>query len=108
MSRAYTEQEVIEKMMRKFRSIAHYWATTPLGSEHRFNGPEDELRWRCDGVAFTILAEMDGSSMNLPAMDIVLAPHPDDKQYCIDHDENWFEPEMRISTALHEHFHKRG
>jgi|TARA_Y100000310_G_scaffold54727_1_gene50147 hypothetical protein len=60
-------------------------------------------RERCDGVIFSILNIFDGTTM-LPAMDIVLRPHPDDKAHCQSEGLNWYEDGMIINSdcMLHE------
>lgn len=46
--------------------------------------------------------------MSLPGIDLLICPHKDDKQYHIDEGSNYFEPETRISTTLHEHYSMYG
>lgn len=104
--RAYTKQEIIDMLMDNFRSIADYWATVQLGPEHEIKTPEEDIKYRCEGVVFTMLSTLDGSSMNIPGIDLVICSTPEDVEYYKESGENWFEPEMRINTALHEHFHK--
>lgn len=62
---------------------------------------------KCEGVAFSILNIFDGTTM-LPSFDISLSPHPNDKEYCIENNENWYEPGMVINNCmLHELFVKK-
>ena len=103
--RAWTAEEVRDMLIKKIRDITAYWATTNLPNLART--PEEDIRYRCDGVAFTILSTLDGGSLGLPGFDLIPMPHPDDKQYHKDHGENWFDPKTRISTTLHEFYHKR-
>ncbi|HUS89235.1 MAG TPA: hypothetical protein VMW91_07705 [Desulfosporosinus sp.] len=94
--RAKTEIEVRNEFLDHIRSIAKYWAELPGKNSQE----------RCDGVAFSILNIFDGSTM-LPAMNISLLPHPEDKQYHIDEGKNWYEPKMIINDCmLHEVYFK--
>lgn len=103
--RAYTEEEVRDMIIAHVRHMAHYWATIP--ALDKATGHEHTVLDRCEGVAFSILAMLDGSSMNIPAITLKLDPHPDDKEYLKGEGLNWFEPGMEISDSLHEHFHKK-
>ncbi len=96
MSRAYTHDEVVSIIIDHSRMMAKYWA----------NLPDKTPLERCEGVAFSILTLLDGSTMSLPGVDLILRPHESDKEYHIENGENYFEPDMIISTALHEFFHK--
>lgn len=103
--RAWTADEIRDMLIEKFREIADYWAETDLKRPEFGNmTPQEDIAYRCHGVAFTMLSTLDGCSMDLPGFDLIPTPHPSDKQYCIDEEENWFDPEMRISTTLHEYF----
>ena len=104
--RPYTEEEVINLLMTQFHQIVRYWATVPLGAEHGCNSPEEEILYRCEGVAFTILSSgFDGAS-SLPGIDLVMCPQESDKEYFRSMGSNWIPQGMRISTQLHEHFSK--
>lgn len=100
MSRAYTPEEVRDKFMQHVRETVKYWATV--------DGPKT-IEDRCSGVAHSILCLIDGVTM-LPAFTVSVNPHPDDTQYYIDNQENWFEPGMPITGCsdlrlLHEMLH---
>ena len=69
--RAKTADEVRQELLEQIRATVNYWATLPDKTPIE----------RCDGVAFSILNIFDGTTISLPAMDICLAPHPDDKEY---------------------------
>ena len=63
---------------------------------------------KLDGLCFSILNIFDGTTMGLPAFDIVASPHEDDKQYCIDCNANWIEPGTVINDCmLHELWHTK-
>jgi|SRR5579875_117459 len=94
----YSRAEVREKFRSGIRGIVDYWAMLPGKTDHE----------RCEGVAFSILAAIDGCSAALPRFLLVPAPHPDDKRFCEQRGENWYpEPPAiavcDISGRLHEH-----
>ncbi len=101
MSRAYTAEEVRAMFIGAARAMASYWATAPDAGT---------VQERCEGVAFSLLNCIDGTSGSFPcALDLVLSPHPDDKAFHIDEGENYFEPGMVINDAmLHEMFYDRA
>jgi hypothetical protein len=91
--RAKTEKEVREEFIFIIQNLTKYWARQENLS----------VNSRCEGVAFSILCLFDGINMDFPAVDLVLNPHPDDKEYYIENDENWYESGIIINnTMLHE------
>lgn len=96
--RAKTAEEVCEEFVSHVRHIAKYWAEVEIENP--------TIRERCDGVAFTILSTIDGATLELPAFDMIPAPHEDDKQYHINNGENWYEKAVMNDCQLHELFHK--
>ena len=99
MSRAYTKEEVRTRLLGYFKELAQYWAR---------QGDITDLA-KCEGIAFSILVAIDGDSMELPAFNLVLRPHPDDKAYLIGEGENWYESGMAINDncSLHDVFCKK-
>lgn len=90
---AYSEKEVRDMFLKKIKSITNCWSNYEAKSNKE----------RCEGVAFSILALIDGCSVGFPAINMLLAPHPDDKQYFIDNDEDYFEEGMLINNCcLHD------
>ena len=61
---------------------------------------------RCEGVVFSILALIDGSNPGFPAINLSLAPHPENKEFDINLKRNWYESGMVFNDdcALHEFF----
>ena len=95
MPRSFTEEEVREVFLNQLRVLIQYW--------HNVKGQSEEEKM--DGLVFSILNIFDGSTMNLPALDIVLSPHPEDEQYHKDNGQNWFQAGMVINDCmLHEHW----
>lgn len=96
--RAKTAEEAREEFLNYIREIARYWAELPGKSAQE----------RCDGLAFSILNIFDGTTMGLPAMDISLAPHEDDKEYHRNNGDNWYQPGMVINDCmLHEMYYRK-
>jgi hypothetical protein len=97
-SRAHTKEEARDMVLGHVRDMARYWSSVPGKTP----------RERCDGLAFSMLVMIDGHSSNLPAMDLVLRPHEDDKPHHIANGENYFEPGMAINddVLLHDLYFK--
>ena len=97
MSRAYTPEEVREMFLGQVKMLARYWSTAER---------ETDLE-KLEGLAFSLLNLFDGTSAALPAMDIVLRPHPEDKAFRESEGDNYFEDGQVINDCyLHELFHK--
>lgn len=95
--RAYTAKEAREMFIEKCRALAKYWANTPefdKATGHTFT-IEDKMF----GLVHSIFSVIDGGT-ELPALDISLSPHEDDRKYHQDNGENWFEPGMVINDCL--------
>lgn len=104
--RAYTKEEVQKMILGHCRAVARYWANLPDVDPH--TGIKQSVEDRCNGVAFSILVMIDGCSMEIPALDLTLCPHPDDKSYDQKKGSNWFEEDMVINdnAMLHEMYYK--
>ena len=94
--RAKTELEVRKQFIQLIHAYAKYWGSIDAKT------PTE----RCEGMAFVLLNIFDGTTAELPAMNISLAPHESDKEYCIEEGQNWYEPNMVINNCmLHEEFY---
>ena len=110
MSRAYTEEEIRDMFLKQVAGLALYWATlkpnlnSPIADDRREKTPLE----RCNGLAFSILSLIDGSSIAMPGVHLSIQPHPDDKAYHQTQGDSWFEPGMVFNAddALHELWHK--
>lgn len=99
--REYTEKEVQEKFIKHIKGLITYWD----------NVDNRTCKEKMEGLAFSILATIDGSSMDLPGF--ILAPYPakSDKAYHKKRGENYFAYNNRhkikcdIAGSLHENFH---
>lgn len=101
--RAYTSEEVRDQLIAHVWGIVRYW-----GGHGGSNVPKDRDKDDClEGVAFSILAALDGSSMAVPGFQLSPDPHPDDEEYLRSQGENWYDPETVIEDQLHEHFYRQ-
>jgi len=99
MTEPYTKEEMRQMFLDNCKSIASYWSQ--LG--------DITPREMCDGVVFSILGAIDGCSGGFPcAIDLVMKPHMEDKDYHTPNGENWVEPGQVINddVMLHELFVK--
>ena len=97
--RVYTRDEVREMFLDHVRNMIDYW--TDLYGEL-------SVRDRVEGVAFSILSCLDGST-ELPGFIISPCPHESDKNYLKGEGLNWFPEEgdrVDIGGSLHEHLFK--
>ena len=95
--RAYTPEEVQEKLLRHFKMLCKYWSSEPSVFEN--NKTEQE---RMEGLIHSVLATIDGASLPLPAFDIIPSPHEADKAFHISEGENWFDKKVINHCQLHE------
>lgn len=98
MSKAYTKEEAREQFLGHVKQLVQYWE-----SETGYTHTKDKL----SGLAFSMLVLIDGRS-SMPAMDIVMRPHHEDKQYHIDNGDDYFEDGTVINddSMLHEMFYQ--
>lgn len=103
MTKEYSEEEVTEMVLGHIKVLIEHWE-----HESRAKTVGEKL----EGLAFSILTMIDGST-NLPRFILAPDPHPDDKEYNIDNEEDYF-PENQesnvvcdISGCLHELFYKK-
>ena len=98
--REYTAEEAKDRFLKHVQAMVEYWV------EHGREAGDMENSVR--GVAFSILAAIDGSACALPAWVLAPRPHEDDKEYREKRGENWYPdaPEVPcdISGSLHDEF----
>ena len=106
MSRAYTEEEIREQFLEMVRADINFWKNAKINANEFDNAfpNESDLERRLNGLAFSILVILDGESM-IPGFKVIPDPHSDDKQYCIDNNEDWYPDDVDISGCLHEQLH---
>lgn len=107
-SREMTTEEVRDQFLNHLRCMINYWATIP--AEQNVSNQDDSL-WRVSGVVFSVLVALDGSAVSLPGFIVAPDPHPDDKKYHIENQENWWPENLAdnikadIAGNLHELLH---
>lgn len=95
-SRELTQDEVRDNFLSHIKGCIHYWNSQP--------GPQIS---KLEGLAFSILAAIDGCT-DLPGFILAPLPHKDDKQYCIDNEEDYYPQNSEgivncdIAGTLHE------
>jgi len=109
MSRQYTEEEVLNRVLDHIWHLIGYWNSEGYSNVEKTRS----TRERMEGLAFSILAMLDGSCMDIPKFIVAPDPHPADKEYHQDNDENWFPDnseaniECDLGGGLHELFNSR-
>ncbi|RJQ27093.1 hypothetical protein C4577_02105 [Candidatus Parcubacteria bacterium] len=94
MARELTEQECRDLFLEKVRSYVEYW-------ENESRTPD--LRGKLEGLAFSMMAIIDGCADGLPGFSLTPCPHPQDKEFHQEHNENWWpESDCDIGGTLHE------
>lgn len=94
MTHMISKEEARNLFITHVKCLIRYWDKTDGSSK-------DKL----EGLAHSLFATFDGCSGGFPAaIDLVLRPHPEDKQYNIENDEDWIEDGMCINddVCLHE------
>ncbi len=94
-----TQEVAVDNFLEHIRGLIWYWeqeARAPTSKE------------KLEGLVFSLLTTFDGDA-NMPGMDIVMRPHPSDKDFRIERDEDWYEDGMVINAdiAMHERWHKK-
>ncbi len=94
-----TKDQAVDNFLEHIRALIWYYER-----EDRLPTSKEKL----EGLAFSILVAFDGES-DMPGMDIVMRPHPDDKDFRIEYGEDWYEDGMVINSdiEMHERWHKK-
>lgn len=96
MSRPKTPEEIREEFLDMIRAYVRYWD----------EAPKETCREKLDGLAFSILNIFDGTTIGLPAFDIVCNPHPEDEEYHKAVGEDWYTAAKINDCCLHEFYYK--
>lgn len=97
MSRELTPDEVQERFLEHVRAIVDYW-------EREARAPT--VREKLDGLAFSILAAIDGSSV-LPRFVLAPDPHPEDRAYHEEQGEDWYPEAPAVACDISGDLHER-
>lgn len=103
MSKEKSTEEVREEFLNHIRCLVNEWASVENKS----------TKEKLNGLAFSILAMLDGESADLPSFIVAPLPHEDDKQFSIKHGEDYY-PENHnsnincdIAGILHDLFYEK-
>jgi len=99
MPREYTEEEVRQKFLEQVWHTINYWL-----NESGRPDAKDKL----EGLAFSLLANIDGDSVAIPGFVMTPNNSPEDKDYYESHGQNWYPDDCDIAGCLHEKFHDVG
>lgn len=91
-SRALTPAEMRERFLSQIRAVMEYWLTTDLSRPELEAELErkGEVRYRLEGLVFSILVIVDGGTGGMPAVNLVAAPHPEDEDFHRSQGTNWW------------------
>lgn len=92
-SRSFTATEAQDMIIDTVASIADEYAVDPDLSAHD----------KCHGVAFSILAALDGTRTGMPGVDLVLRTGEGDVERARQNGESYFEDGMVINTDRNLH-----
>lgn len=93
--REYTKEEAREILLRHVHTLITYWER-----EDRVPSVHDKL----EGLAHSIFATLDGSTLATPAFEVRPIVRPTDKDYHISQGENWFPAGVDVGP-FHEVLH---
>lgn len=93
MSNPKSKDEMLKTFVAQVNCITHYWSKLDISDNEK-----------CEGVAFSMMNIFDGTCGGFPcAVDLVLRPHPEDKQYNIDNEDDYVVDGMCINDEVHLH-----
>ncbi len=97
MAHEYTQDEIRKKFLGHIWNFIEYWDTHGQTS-----------RDKLEGLAFSIMSMLDGSTMEFPKFMVAPDPCPDDKDFHDKNGENWFPPSSKgdVGGSLHDSFFK--
>lgn len=101
--REKTQEEVRKEFFDMVWTYIDYWAGDGDSNVSAEYGPRE----RVEGFAHSFLVLLDGCAGFFPGCDVIVRPHPEDKEYCEKAGEDWFPPEGTeiADGALHEHLY---
>ena len=82
MSRKLTHDEIQKNFINQVWVMIDWWKNAQVSESDKLSG-----------LAHSILAMIDGCYGGIPGFILIPDPHEDDKQYCIEHGENYY-PQM--------------
>lgn len=103
MSKEKTEDEVRTEFLNHIRHLVKYWEKVD----------DRDCKGKLEGLAFSILAMLDGTSVDICGFIVAPSTHEDDKQYYIDNGEDYYpqnhESDIKcdIAGSLHDLFYEK-
>lgn len=94
--RAYTEEETRELFLEHVRDLVDYW-----------NAQKVDRKEAIEGIAFSILTVLDGSTIALPGFRVSPICPEEDVKYYKKSGKNYYDESIDIAGCLHEHFYKK-
>jgi len=95
-----TTVEVREKFLRHIWDMIGIWENTTQ---------RDTVREKMEGLAFSILAMLDGEAVEFPGFIVAPIPHKDAEKFHKERGENWFprakDCKQDIAGSLHDQFY---
>lgn len=93
--RPWTKEEAREKFLKHIWGLIQFWADAKV---------DNDLE-KMEGLAFSILSSLDGTSMELPAYQVIPCPHPNDEEFHRVRGNNWYSDDIDIGGELHSNFY---
>lgn len=99
--REYTREEVVRQLVESFAKDAHYWSTVKLEKGR------DNVAYRCDGVAFSILSMLDGCDIGMPGFLLSVNSDEEDAEWRIKRGINYYNPDEFVNSRemMHDLYH---
>ncbi len=79
MSKAISKEEARKMFLDHAKALASYWSRVESAT----------TKEKLEGLLFSMMVIFDGGSGGFPAVDLVLRPHEEDKQYNIEQGGDW-------------------
>lgn len=91
--RAITQYEARKEFLEELKQVMDYWSGDKVS---------EGIKSRIEGAIFSILVLMDGGR-EFPGLNLILSPHPKDKEYFIEEGSNYYEDGMCINEDIELH-----
>jgi len=94
--REFTTDEVKEQFINHVKMLIEYWDKIE----------NKTTKEKLNGFAHSLLATIDGSSVDLPAFVLAPSPHIDDKRYHIENGENYYSENNNVKCDISGNLHQ--
>jgi hypothetical protein len=99
MPKQLTNEQVRERLLRLFAGMVDYW--------EKEAPPQRTLRERLNGLAFSMLAALDGESPGVPGFIVAPSPHKTDREYLQGQGRDWFPETPAVPTDIAGSLHEK-